>query len=494
MAWLMVKLQSGKERGHELLDDVTFVGSAEDCEIRVAGGAPKHCQILKSGANLKLIDLGSPDGTLVNGQKVKDKVLLDGDVVQVGTTQLAFKAGGSTAAPRPAAAPAAPAAAAPAPRPAPAARPAAPVRAAASSSSARRPSRATAARGGRRGRDEEEEEGEETGSSRAERRLTRGSGRNPMMTVGISIVSLGILIFVMVKALGSGDDVRERIAKAESLAANNNVDLAIAEIDAVLKGVKEGSADHVSAKVVRDRILEQKNKTVQVHDERQEDAYFFSNLKPFYDMYIDDKSKAFKGKDYLNDPATARYFVEERLEYYLTRFPTGANIGTVKAWAESLKRRYNAADPFPRPDVWWDTEIIATFESKLEHYGRAYVLRKRFRDNNPNYKNLKDVDEEVAYELRQATNYAKAFMSEINRSLDGAAEKLAKGERATVSTNYATALSKAIRAANNLAGIPDMVAEVKAAGQKAIDASKAAGFPFAQAEIDKLNAAGTETF
>ncbi len=488
MAWLMVKLASGKERGHELLDDVTFIGSAEDCEIRVAGGAPKHCQILKSGANLKLIDLGSPDGTQVNGQRVKEKVLLDGDVVQVGATQLSFKAGGSTAAPRPAAAaPARPVAAAPA-APAPAPRPA-PSRAA-SSSSARRPSRVTAARGGRRSREEEEEEEPESGSSRAERKLSRGSGRNPMMTVGISVVSLGILIFLLFKAMNSDDDVKVRLAKAESLAAQNNVDEALAEVNAVLRGVKEGSGDHMSATVIRDRIMLQKTKTVEVHDERQEDAYFFSNLKPFYEMYVDEKSKTFKGKDYLNDPATARYFVEQRLDYYLQRFPTGANAGTVRAWAESLKRRYNSADPFPRPDIWWDTEIYATFESKLEHYGKAYTLRKKFRDNNPNYKNLKDVDEEVAFELRQGTSYAKSFITEINRSLEAAAEKLSKGERATVSTNYAKALSNAIKAANNLAGLPELVAELKAAGQKAVDASKAAGFPFAQAEIDKLNAAG----
>jgi len=491
MAWLMVKLASGKERGHELLDDLTFIGSAQECEIRVADAAPKHCQIVKAGAGLKLIDLGSPAGTRVNGQKVKDKALLDGDVVEVGATALTFKAGGSTAAAAKAAAVPAARPAAPAARPAAAAaaRPAAAPVARAPAPAARRPSRATAARGGRRGRDDSDDEGEEEASSaRAERKLAR-SGRNPMITVGISVVSLAILIAVAVNVMG-GDDLQEGIRKAEAAIAANNPDVALAEIEAVLKVARPGSYDATQAQVVKDRILLQKKTNVGQHDERQEDAYFFSNLKPFYEMYIDDKSPKFKGKDYLNDPATARYFVEYRVAYYLKRFPNGANVGTVRAWEESLKRRFNPADPFPRPDVWWDTEVIATFESKLEHYGIAWKLRSEFRDRNPNAKNMRDVEREVADELGRAQNYANAFMKENERILEGATEKLAKGDKSGLSTAFGKALSNSIKACNNLRGMPDLIERVRGVGQKAVDMAKSAGFPFNSADVDKLRTAG----
>lgn len=311
-----------------------------------------------------------------------------------------------------------------------------------------------------------------------------------MVTVGISVISLAILIVIAVNVMG-GDEFKEAIAKAERSIANNNPDDAMVEVERVLKVARPGSSVAARAQQLKDEIQKQKKTNIGQHDERQEDAYFFSNVKPFYEMYIDDKSPKFKGKDYLNDPATARYFVEYRLDYYLKRFPNGANAGSVRAWQESLKRRYNAADPFPRPDQWWDTEVIATFESKLEHYGKAWDLRRRFRDNNPNAKNMKDVEREVADELGRAQNYANAFIKENERILESAAEKLAKGEKVGLSGAYGKALANSIKACNNLEGMPDLIAPVRAIGQKAIDAAKAAGFPFAQADIERLKVAGS---
>jgi hypothetical protein len=313
-----------------------------------------------------------------------------------------------------------------------------------------------------------------------------------MITVGISVVSLAILIAIVVNVMG-GDDLQKGIKDAERSLANNNPKVALDQIEAVLRVARPDSYDARQAQEIKRRIVEQMTVNVAQHDERQEAAVFDSNLKPFYEMYIDDKSTKFRGKDYLNDPTTARYFVEYRLDYYLRKYPNGANAGTVRAWSESLKRRYNAADPFPRPDVWWDTEVIATFESKLEHYGLAWKLRSAFRDRNPNAKNMKDVEQEIADELGRAKTNANTYIKEIERILEGAQEKLAKGEKGGLSITFGKAVAKAITGCNNVSGLPDLVERVRAAGNRAIEMAKTAGFPFGQADIDKLRLAGSGT-
>lgn len=47
-----------------------------------------HCTIHYKADNYVLSDLGSLNGTLVNGQKVKDRVLFDGDVISLGNTKI----------------------------------------------------------------------------------------------------------------------------------------------------------------------------------------------------------------------------------------------------------------------------------------------------------------------------------------------------------------------------------------------------------------------
>lgn len=484
MAWLNVKLAGGRERAHEILDDVTFLGSSEECEIRVSDpqAAARHCQVLRSGASLKLIDLGSPVGTLVNRQRVKEKVLLDGDVIQIGAAQIAFKAGGSGAGAAlaktavMAAPPAAPVArpAATAPR---AARPAAAPPAAAAApapAAARRPSR-YAARAGRRGR---EEAADEDSGSRAERRFSRSSSSSSIwMKVGITAVSLTALVFLMTKALKKDPEYDRLYQEAQTLAGAGNNDLALAKAKEALGRAQEGTLQYIRAKDLVDEISSSMKAGVAQKDLKGAYEYFESNLKPFYDTYIDDKSKKFAGKDYLNDPVTARYFVEYRLDYFMKRFPEAEQTGTVKAWAESLKRRYNPADPFPRPDVWWDTEVIATFESKLEHYGTAWKLRSQFKARNPDAKNLKNVEEEIRLERQRGEVLARAYVEEI--------------ERALRAKSYGTAMGKAIKACRNLDGLSDLVAQVKGAGQRVADAARAAGFPFDAATLRDLERAGT---
>jgi len=52
-----------------------------------------HVRIEPAGTLLRLIDLGSTNGTRVNGRRVSEHLLRDGDMVELGSTQLLFRVG-----------------------------------------------------------------------------------------------------------------------------------------------------------------------------------------------------------------------------------------------------------------------------------------------------------------------------------------------------------------------------------------------------------------
>jgi len=55
----------------------------------------RHAKIEPMGAGHRLTDLGSTNGTYVNGTRVKDHILKDGDRVQIGKALLKYIAGGN---------------------------------------------------------------------------------------------------------------------------------------------------------------------------------------------------------------------------------------------------------------------------------------------------------------------------------------------------------------------------------------------------------------
>jgi hypothetical protein len=71
------------------------IGSEEGNDIRIGDEKvdPKHAKITISMSGYTLVDLGSKSGTLVNGEKVRDRVLRDGDAVQVGAARFVFREG-----------------------------------------------------------------------------------------------------------------------------------------------------------------------------------------------------------------------------------------------------------------------------------------------------------------------------------------------------------------------------------------------------------------
>lgn len=114
--------------------DGLVIGRVAGCDVVIDDGkaSRKHARLHVAGGVVEVEDLGSSNGTLLNGKPVQRRMLRDGDAIQIGATVLVYRDGVASAgsanaggddgvdlfgdeAPAPAAAP--PAAARPAARP-----------------------------------------------------------------------------------------------------------------------------------------------------------------------------------------------------------------------------------------------------------------------------------------------------------------------------------------------------------------------------------------
>ena len=69
----------------DIHNDLTLVGRKEDCDLRLnhKSVSKMHCLIVKTDGLLLLRDLGSTNGTRVNGQRVRRAALLPNDQLAI---------------------------------------------------------------------------------------------------------------------------------------------------------------------------------------------------------------------------------------------------------------------------------------------------------------------------------------------------------------------------------------------------------------------------
>ena len=79
--------------------DMTVIGRREDCDLRIPLGdvSRKHCRVVRDGEILKIEDLGSSNGTYLNGQRVQEALLSPGDSIQVGPVVFVLQVDGEPA-------------------------------------------------------------------------------------------------------------------------------------------------------------------------------------------------------------------------------------------------------------------------------------------------------------------------------------------------------------------------------------------------------------
>ncbi len=75
------------------LEPLTFIGRTPENQIRIYKPAVsrRHAQITETDAGWLLRDLSSENGTYVNGQRVTERLLADGDRVQFGTSRFVLR-------------------------------------------------------------------------------------------------------------------------------------------------------------------------------------------------------------------------------------------------------------------------------------------------------------------------------------------------------------------------------------------------------------------
>ncbi len=86
-------LDDGSNRYYELTEGTMVVGRGQDAQFRLpdTGVSRRHLEITWDGRSAVLTDLGSTNGTTVNGTPVQSWQLVDGDVLRVGQSRLVFR-------------------------------------------------------------------------------------------------------------------------------------------------------------------------------------------------------------------------------------------------------------------------------------------------------------------------------------------------------------------------------------------------------------------
>jgi len=94
---LVLIKHSGSRKSFSLPSAVTVIGRRQDCDlcIPLMVVSRRHCEINHDQNTLKLRDLGSRNGTYVNGERVEEAEVKPGDCIQVGPMTFGLQVDGS---------------------------------------------------------------------------------------------------------------------------------------------------------------------------------------------------------------------------------------------------------------------------------------------------------------------------------------------------------------------------------------------------------------
>jgi hypothetical protein len=83
---LVMFRSDGERRSFSVVRNMTVIGRREDCDLRIPVGdvSRKHCRLVRTDDGIRIEDLGSSNGTHVNGQRIQESDLNAGDVVSIG--------------------------------------------------------------------------------------------------------------------------------------------------------------------------------------------------------------------------------------------------------------------------------------------------------------------------------------------------------------------------------------------------------------------------
>jgi predicted component of type VI protein secretion system len=94
MAYIVYSIR-GEEVGRRALEGPVVIGRAPDCEVRIHDIrlSRHHCRLEPNHGGWTVVDLGSRNGTYVEGRQVSRRGLRDGDALNVGNVLIRFHMG-----------------------------------------------------------------------------------------------------------------------------------------------------------------------------------------------------------------------------------------------------------------------------------------------------------------------------------------------------------------------------------------------------------------
>jgi predicted component of type VI protein secretion system len=95
----LVLYKDGKTRDFPLSAATTVLGRKSECGLRIptADVSRRHCEVAVAGEKVVVRDLGSANGTYVNGQRVAEADISPGDEIRVGPATFTVRINGKPA-------------------------------------------------------------------------------------------------------------------------------------------------------------------------------------------------------------------------------------------------------------------------------------------------------------------------------------------------------------------------------------------------------------
>jgi hypothetical protein len=86
----IVKGPSGIEKAYPMRQLAVTIGRSDHCDISVKDSSMsgRHAEVSKSEGEIKVRDLGSANGLFLNGERIEEAELFDGDVLRLGQTSV----------------------------------------------------------------------------------------------------------------------------------------------------------------------------------------------------------------------------------------------------------------------------------------------------------------------------------------------------------------------------------------------------------------------
>jgi pSer/pThr/pTyr-binding forkhead associated (FHA) protein len=84
---LILFKNNGSQKVISLPSNVTIIGRRQDCDLRIPlmPVSRRHCQLILNNESLKIRDLGSRNGTFLNGKRITDEIIAQaGDNITIG--------------------------------------------------------------------------------------------------------------------------------------------------------------------------------------------------------------------------------------------------------------------------------------------------------------------------------------------------------------------------------------------------------------------------